>query len=90
MTFAVGFKSAPHLDICENDISGSTEAQVNWKLDRLGWNLRHLINTVHDLTQHGIGFKVLTGHGASIDTSTRPPANRCSAFLRRLRNSNES
>jgi DNA invertase Pin-like site-specific DNA recombinase len=43
---------------------------VVWKLDRLGRDLRHLVNTVHDLTQHGIGFKVLTGHGASIDTTT--------------------
>ena len=25
---------------------------------------------MHDLTQGGIGFKVLTGHGASIDTTT--------------------
>lgn len=43
---------------------------VVWKLDRLGRDLRHLVNTVHDLTQRGIGFKVLTGHGASIDTTT--------------------
>ncbi len=41
-----------------------------WKLDRLGRDLRHLINTVHDLTSRGIGLKVLTGHGASIDTTT--------------------
>lgn len=41
-----------------------------WKLDRLGRNLRHLINTVHDLTARGIGFQVLTGHGASINTAT--------------------
>jgi DNA invertase Pin-like site-specific DNA recombinase len=39
---------------------------VVWKLDRLDHNLRHLINTVHDLTKQGIGFKVLTGHDASI------------------------
>jgi DNA invertase Pin-like site-specific DNA recombinase len=32
---------------------------VVWKLDRLGRNLRHLVNTVHDLTQRRIGFKVL-------------------------------
>ena len=38
------------------------------KLDRLGRDLRHLVNTVHDLTARDIGFKVLTGHGASIDT----------------------
>ncbi len=41
-----------------------------WKLDRLGRDLRHLINTVHDLTGRGVGIKVLTGHGAAIDTST--------------------
>lgn len=43
---------------------------VVWKLDRLGRDLRHLVNTVHDLTARGIGFKVLSGHGASIDTTS--------------------
>jgi DNA invertase Pin-like site-specific DNA recombinase len=43
---------------------------VIWKLDRLGRNLRHLVNTIYDLTTRGIGLKVLTGHGASIDTTT--------------------
>ena len=43
---------------------------VVWKLDRLGRDLRHLVNTVHDLTTRGIGFKVLTGQGAQIDTTT--------------------
>jgi DNA invertase Pin-like site-specific DNA recombinase len=41
-----------------------------WKLDRLGRDLRHLVNTVHDLTARGIGFRVLSGHGASIDTTS--------------------
>jgi|ERR1700733_5734702 len=41
-----------------------------WKLDRLGRSLHHLVNIIHDLTSRGIGFKVLTGHGASIDTTT--------------------
>ncbi len=41
-----------------------------WKLDRLGRDLRHLINIVHTLTGRGIGLKVLTGHGATIDTTT--------------------
>jgi DNA invertase Pin-like site-specific DNA recombinase len=36
----------------------------------LGRDLRHLINVVHDLSTRSIGFKVLTGHGASIDTTT--------------------
>ena len=43
---------------------------VVWKLDRLGRSLRHLVNVVHDLTNRGIGLKVLTGHGAAIDTTT--------------------
>ena len=45
-----------------------------WKLDRLGRNLHHLVNTVHDLTARGVGLKVLTGQGAAIDTTT--PAGR--------------
>ncbi|HAU2961063.1 TPA: recombinase family protein [Salmonella enterica subsp. diarizonae] len=43
---------------------------VVWKLDRLGRDLHHLINTVHDLTGRGVGLKVLTGHGAAVDTTT--------------------
>ena len=38
----------------------SGDTLVVWKLDRLGRDLRHLINTVHDLT----------GRGAAIDTTT--------------------
>ena len=41
-----------------------------WKLDRLGRDLRHLVNTVHDLTARNVGLKVLTGHGAAVDTTT--------------------
>lgn len=43
---------------------------IIWKLDRLGRDLHHLVNTVHDLTTKNIGLKVLTGHGAAIDTTT--------------------
>jgi DNA invertase Pin-like site-specific DNA recombinase len=43
---------------------------VVWKLDRLGRDLRHLVNVVHDLTGRGVGLKVLTGQGAAIDTTT--------------------
>jgi DNA invertase Pin-like site-specific DNA recombinase len=72
--------------VYEDRASGKTEARpgleavkkalregdtlVVWKLDRLGRDLRDLVNTVHDLTQRGIGFKVLTGQGAAIDTTT--------------------
>jgi len=43
---------------------------VVWKLDRLGRNLRHLVNIIDDLNKKFIGFKVLTGQGANIDTTT--------------------
>ena len=43
---------------------------VVWKLDRLGRNLRHLVNVVHDLTERKVGLRVLTGQGAAIDTTT--------------------
>jgi DNA invertase Pin-like site-specific DNA recombinase len=42
---------------------------VVWKLDRLGRDLRCLVNLVHDLTAHGVGLKVLAGEGAAIDTT---------------------
>lgn len=41
-----------------------------WKLDRLGRDLRHLVNIVHDLTAREVGLKVLTGQGAAVDTTT--------------------
>jgi DNA invertase Pin-like site-specific DNA recombinase len=41
---------------------------VIWKLDRLGRSLKHLVDTVDDLSKRGIGFKVLSG--AAIDTTT--------------------
>jgi DNA invertase Pin-like site-specific DNA recombinase len=49
---------------------------VIWKLDRLGRSLHHLVNTVNDLSERGVGLKVLTGTGAQIDTTT--PAGRLS------------
>lgn len=43
---------------------------IVWKLDRLGRDLKHLVNTVQNLSKNNIGFKVLTGQGANIDTTT--------------------
>ena len=59
----------PHLAACLKALRQGDTLLV-WKLDRLGRDLRHLVNTVHDLTDRGIGLKVLTGEGAAIDTTT--------------------
>nr|WP_198027360.1 recombinase family protein [Candidatus Paracaedibacter symbiosus] len=36
----------------------------------MGRNLKHLVNTVEDLKNKEIGFRVLRGQGAQIDTTT--------------------
>ena len=59
----------PGLDACMKALRDG-DTLIVWKLDRLGRNLRHLVNVVHDLTTRKIGFRVLTGQGASIDTTT--------------------
>lgn len=58
----------PHLAGCVKALREG-DTLVVWKLDRLGRDLRHLVNIVHDLTERGVGLKVLTGQGAAIDTT---------------------
>lgn len=68
--FAAGTKDEREgLNACLKSLRPQ-DTLVVWKLDRLGRNLKHLVNTVHDLNKREIGFKVLTGQGAQIDTST--------------------
>lgn len=43
---------------------------IVWKLDRLGRTLTHLVSTVQNLSDRGIGLRVLTGKGAQIDATT--------------------
>lgn len=64
-----GLDARPGLTACLKALRKGDTLLV-WKLDRLGRNLHHLVNTVHELTTRGVGFQVLTGHGASINTST--------------------
>jgi DNA invertase Pin-like site-specific DNA recombinase len=59
----------PNLEACLKALREG-DVLVVWKLDRLGRDLRHLVNTVQDLADRGIGFKVLAGQGADIDTTT--------------------
>jgi DNA invertase Pin-like site-specific DNA recombinase len=59
----------PGLTACLKSLRDG-DTLVVWKLDRLGRSLHHLVTTVHDLTNRGVGLKVLTGRGAAIDTTT--------------------
>ena len=59
----------PNLEACLKSLRQG-DVLVVWKLDRLGRNLRHLVNTAQDLADRGIGSKVLSGQGAEIDTTT--------------------
>ena len=59
----------PGLAACMKSLR-QDDTLVVWKLDRLGRDLRHLVNTVHELTNRGVGLKVLTGEGAAVDTTT--------------------
>lgn len=43
---------------------------VVWKLDRLGRDMKHLVGLIDELNKKDIGFKVLSGAGAEIDTTT--------------------
>jgi DNA invertase Pin-like site-specific DNA recombinase len=49
---------------------GAGDVLVVWKLDRLGRSLFDLVELVETLKDKGAGLKVLTGHGATIDTTT--------------------
>ncbi len=59
----------PGLEACLKALRKG-DTLVAWKLDRLGRDLRHLVNLVHDLTGRGVGLKVLAGQGANLDTTT--------------------
>jgi DNA invertase Pin-like site-specific DNA recombinase len=59
----------PGLEACLKSLREG-DTLIVWKLDRLGRNLRHLVNTIHDLMERKVGFRVLTGQGANIDTTT--------------------
>ena len=59
----------PGLEACLRSLRQGDTLTV-WRLDRLGRDLRHLVNTIHDLMERKIGFRVLAGQGANIDTTT--------------------
>ena len=63
------FDERPGLNSCLKALQPGNTLVV-WKLDRLGRNLRHLVNTIDELKKKNVGFKVLTGQGAQIDSTT--------------------
>jgi len=58
----------PELAACFDHLR-TGDVLVVWKLDRLGRNLRHLIDVVNELAERGVQFRSLT---ESIDTTTAP------------------
>jgi DNA invertase Pin-like site-specific DNA recombinase len=52
----------PGLEACLKALRSGDVLHV-WKLDRLGRNLKHLVTTVRDLSERGVGLSVLTGQG---------------------------
>ena len=58
----------PGLQACLQALRAGDVLTV-WKLDRLGRNLSHLVQTVTELSNRNVGLKVLTGKGANIDLS---------------------
>nr|WP_287410229.1 recombinase family protein [Pseudodesulfovibrio sp.] len=59
----------PGLDACLKALRQG-DILLIWKLDRLGRDLKHLVCVVQELAEKDIGFKVLTGRGADIDTTS--------------------
>src|SRR5713101_2509447 len=59
----------PGLDACLKALQPRNTLVV-WKLDRLGRDVKHLINLVEELRQRDVSLKVLAGAGAHIDTTT--------------------
>jgi len=60
----------PELKQCLKSLRDNEDTLVIWKLDRLGRNLRHLMEIVQELEQRNIGLSILTGKGACIETNT--------------------
>lgn len=57
----------PGLNACIKALQPGNTLVV-WKLDRLGRDMKHLVNLVDELSHKKVGFKVLSG--AEIDTTT--------------------
>ena len=78
----------PGLDSCLRALRKG-DVLVIWKLDRLGRNLAHLVNTVQDLSARGVGLRCSPATGRRSTPRPRPGAS-CSASSRRWPSSSGS
>ena len=62
-------KDREQLNICLKVLRKGDILMVS-KLDRLGRSLHHLISIINDLNARGVGFRVISGIGQEIDTTT--------------------
>ncbi|WP_018634420.1 recombinase family protein [Neomegalonema perideroedes] len=62
-------EARPGLEACLRALRSGDELVI-WRLDRLGRNLSHLIETAEALAARGVVLRVLTGAGAGLDPST--------------------
>jgi len=62
-----GSSDRPGLSECLKAVREG-DTLVVWRLDRLGRSMRHLVNLIEDLRQHGIGFRSISD--GMIDTTS--------------------
>ncbi len=63
------FDDRPGLTACLKSLRlGDT--LVVWNFNRLGKNLKHLVNLIEELRLKDVGFKIVMGQGVQIDTTT--------------------
>ena len=87
--FASGVRDdRPGLDSCVRALR-TGDVLVVWKLDRLGRNLAHLVNTVQNLSTRGVACGCSPGK-ARRSTPPPPPGASCSASSRRWPSSSGS
>lgn len=63
------FDDRPGLSACLKALQPG-DTLVVWNLNRLGKNLKHLINLIEEFRLKDVGFKIVMGQGMQIDTVT--------------------
>ena len=71
----------PGLDSCLRALRRG-DVLVVWKLDRLGRNLAHLVNTVQDLSTRGVGLRCSPARARRSIPPPRPAASCSASSLR--------